>query len=144
MVLFLAWKAMVLKSSLQSRFTVEMMFWSGNDTLNSNDHRNPGICVMGGEERPAAAFGVMVTGAVQVVGRAMVAGCFCWLWGGVYEFGPAQFRVQEGSTKDSLNVHAWVNKEKTKIEYSIRERTNCHTTWRSRHVTNTSELVLIY
>ena len=28
---------------------------SGNDTLNSSDRWNPGICVVGGEERPAAA-----------------------------------------------------------------------------------------
>ena len=35
---------------------------SGNVTLNTSDRWNPGICVVGGEERPAAAFGVMVTG----------------------------------------------------------------------------------
>ena len=45
-----------------------------------SDRWNPGIYVVGGEERPAAVFGVMVTGAVvggAVVGRAIVAGCFC-------------------------------------------------------------------
>ena len=72
MVLFLAWRAMVLRSSLQSRFTVAMMFWRVGmipSTLNSSDRWNPGICVVGGEERPAAAFGVMVTGVGAVVSR---------------------------------------------------------------------------
>ena len=42
---------------------------SGNDTLNSSDRWNPAICVVGGEERPAAAFGgVMMTATRAVVG----------------------------------------------------------------------------
>ena len=76
---------MVLRSNLRSRFTVATIFW-GVGTIPStvivmccsrvSGTGANGTCVVGGEEGPAAAFGMSVTGAVV---SSQIAGCFCRL-----------------------------------------------------------------
>ena len=63
-------------SNLQSRFTVAMMFWRVGTIPSTavmcccSRVRGLGVdgtCVVGGEEGPVAAFGVMVTGMAAVI-----------------------------------------------------------------------------
>ena len=63
-------------------------------------------CIVGGEEELAIMLSVTVTQTEVIVDRTIGAGCFCWLWGGIYEFergeGPGRARLLVGLMENML------------------------------------------